>query len=83
MEILVISVWFYAIVMAGTAFAAYLIVRAMRADNRYLAEEAPHAEQDPGSIGRLGAGSPSTALREAAGSREPIAVGARPSAAAP
>jgi hypothetical protein len=37
MEIVVVTIWFYALVLAGAALAAVLVVRALRADERYLA----------------------------------------------
>jgi hypothetical protein len=44
METLVVTVWFYALVVAGTALAVVLMVRAVRADDRYLARFEPSAE---------------------------------------
>jgi hypothetical protein len=40
-EVLVITVWFYALVIIGGAFVASLMVRAVRADDRYLATYEP------------------------------------------
>jgi hypothetical protein len=47
-EVLVISVWFCALIAVGTAFAATLIIRAVRADNRYLALYEPPVESAVG-----------------------------------
>ena len=46
MEVVFITVWFYALVVIGTAFVASLMVHAVRADDRYLAayEPVPQAE---------------------------------------
>jgi hypothetical protein len=49
-EVVAIRVWFCAIVVAGTAFAVTLILRAILADNRYPAQyeqpgERPAIEQ--------------------------------------
>jgi ATP-grasp domain len=77
-----VGVWFYAIVLAGAAFAALLIVRALRADSRFLAGEATHAEYDPGTPGRFGAGRAGTPVREASGESVPLPASAGASAPA-
>jgi len=50
MEIVVVTIWFYALVLAGAALAAVLMVRALRADERYLARFEPAG--DVAGLGR-------------------------------
>jgi hypothetical protein len=46
-EIIVITLWFYAIVIVASAFATVLVARAIRADNRDVARYESFTEVAP------------------------------------